>query len=509
MATITYDAGGNISSDRYVDITSTVGGASAFSTRQLTPRLFTTSSSFPTNAVVEFDSASSVLSFLNQDSTADEYLQSVPLFGYVSKAGRKCNKVEIMRWADTDTSAEVFGSEAGSLSDLITYTSEDLDVTLDGTTYTATGIDLSAASAYADVATALQTAVQALGSPLDNTTFTFNSASGGFDVSTNGTADGALSFASDTSGFLADLGLGSTAVFSTGIAAQSVETLLDKSIELTNDFGGFAFVHEIDSDTVEDVAIWNNGQNYKFMFIERATANEVSDYYTNLGSYAGTGIVAYDEDVTDEYPWLHPLAELGAINPEKASAFPNFMFGKSDYNSALVTTDDDADFYDQYRANYFGRTQEAGSTVTWFQRGYLMGGSDDATDMSVYAAEMWLKSDLKSSFMSMFDALSGITADTKGKATINSYIKSSIDSALFNSAISVGKDLTTTQKAYITQVTGDDSAYLDVANIGYWYDVDFTTETNTSGVTEYYAEYTLIYAKADKIRKVEGTHLLI
>ncbi len=302
MSTITYDSGGNISSDNYVDITSGVGGSSAFDTRQLTPRLFTTSETFPTNAVVEFSDASDVLSYLNNDSTAAEYLQSAFIFNYISKAIRTCNKVEIARWANTDTSAQVFGADAADLDDLIAYTSAELDVTLDGSTYSANGIDLSTAASYADVATALQSAISALDASLTATTVSYNSASGGFDVDTNGTADGALTFASDTSGFLSDIGLDSTAVFSTGIAAQSITNLLDATIELTNDFGGYAFVQDITSDEVEEAAIWNDGQNFNFMLSFKALKAELSSFYESLNGYGGVAMNGYDSDVTGEYP---------------------------------------------------------------------------------------------------------------------------------------------------------------------------------------------------------------
>ncbi len=209
---------------------------------------------------------------------------------------------------------------------------------------------------------------------------------------------------------------------------------------------------------------------------------------------------------------LHCLAELGAIDPSQSNAFPNFMYGKNDYVSALVTDDDDFDYYNQYRANFFGRTQEAGDQKIWYQKGFLMGGDTDAIDMSVYAGEMWLKSELKSKFLSMLDALPGITPDTAGEAIIRSYLDQAIADALpetGNGVISVGKSLTTTQKAYITQVTGDNTVYLQIENEGYWYTIDFTSGVDDSGATIYTAEYTLIYTKADKIRKISGTHVLI
>ena len=153
--------------------------------------------------------------------------------------------MSIARWADVDTSAQVFGSEIADLDDLIEYTSASLSVTLNGSTSTATGIDLSGAASYADVATILETALSALDASLTDLTVTYNSTSTGFNVDTNGTADGAMTFASSTSGFLADIGLGSTAIFSSGVAAQSLMSLMSSTIQTSNDFGTFAFIDDL------------------------------------------------------------------------------------------------------------------------------------------------------------------------------------------------------------------------------------------------------------------------
>lgn len=127
-------------------------------------------------------------------------------------------------------------------------------------------------------------------------------------------------------------------------------------------------------------------------------------------------------------------------------------------------------------------------------------------------AEVWFKAELKSQFLNMFNALPGITPDIAGRSYINLYIDAAISQALpdsGNGMISVGKQLTTTQKAYITQVTGDEDAWKKVQNDGFWTSVSFASSVAESGVTEWTSEYTIIYSTAEKIRKVSGTHILI
>ena len=102
----------------------------------------------------------------------------------------------------------------------------------------------------------------------------------------------------------------------------------------------------------------------------------------------------------------------------------------------------------------------------------------------------------------MFIALQQVPADLAGEAIGLSYIDAGMAKALENGSISVGKTLTTTQINYITQLTGNGKAYLDVQSRGYWYKVTVNATTNLM-------EYLLIYAKRDSVDKVEGRHSLI
>ena len=128
--------------------------------------------------------------------------------------------------------------------------------------------------------------------------------------------------------------------------------------------------------------------------------------------------------------------------------------------------------------------------------------------MGVYANEQWLKSDLKANFLNMFLALPIVGADDSGKAIAMSYIADTVGKAVANGAIAQGKVLTNTQIQYINQIAGNTTAYRDVASKGYWYDTKIEQEVN-EGVTEYYIDYTLIYAKRDAVDSVTGRHILI
>jgi hypothetical protein len=496
-----------ISSNQYVEITSVVGGASAVSARKLQLRLITTNDLVPTGSVISFADADSVLSYFGS-STSDEYKQALQYFSLIDKAGNSPDSIQFARWADSDTSAQVFGSESESLATLQAVTSGAFDVTLNGATFSVTGLDFSSATAYADVATALQTAIQALDASLSSSTVAYNSTRSGFDLDTNGTSDGAISFTEVTVGFLDDLGWSSLAIYSEGVSAETLTEMASSLTEINNNYGSFVTVDQLSLSEHVELATWNASQNVMFQYYPRMTKTEAITWQDDLYDYAGCGSVLYSTDNVDEYPWLHPAAELAAIDWDDTGAIKNFMYTQDSTQTAVITTTSEKTTYDAIGANYFGVTQEAGTNLTFFQNGILGGGSSDPRQMGVYAGEQWLKAEAKSQFLNMFLALPIVSADDEGRAIATQYIEAFKQKAVDNGVISVGKTLSTTQKAYITQITGDSDAWQSVQRQGYYFTTEISEETNDS-VTEYTIEYTFIYAKRDGVGKVEGSHVLI
>ena len=84
-------------------------------------------------------------------------------------------------------------------------------------------------------------------------------------------------------------------------------------------------------------------------------------------------------------------------------------------------------------------------------------------------------------------------------------IQAPIDGALFSGIISVGTTLDTSQVAFVTSVTGSETAFLQIQNIGYW----INAVVADAGGGNFEIQYTLLYAKNDSVRKVTGSHLLI
>ena len=371
------------------------------------------------------------------------------------------------------------------------------------------GLDFSTALSYSDIASTIQAAAQLAGGPLANVTVTYNATRTALEFDTNEAADGAISISSATTGLLADLGWGSQAILSNGIAAQTVTDVLSGSAQINNNFGSFAFIPDLTVEEAEAAASWNNSRNVEFQFHQRVTSENAQAYYDALKGYAGTGLTLYDPDVTDEYPWLLPCAILASQQWDKPAASANYNYQTDARLTATVSTDALADFYDAIRVNYYGVTQEAGTLLSFYQKGQLLGGSTAPTAMGVYANEQWFKASLKASFLNMFLAFNQVPADEVGEAIAYSYIDAAIAQAKLNGSIATGKQLTTTQKGFIAQLTNDENAWRDVSSKGWWRQVSINQDTDQSGVTTYYLDYTVVYAKRDSVDRVQGRHVLI
>lgn len=209
---------------------------------------------------------------------------------------------------------------------------------------------------------------------------------------------------------------------------------------------------------------------------------------------------------TLQFPEMFPMMIEAATNYYGQNTVQNYEFQQVAGLTPSVINDSTANSYDSIKINYYGQTQQAGQLISFYQTGVLQGASvsTNIIDMGAYVNEIWLKDAASAALMNLLLSLSEIPANNQGVNLLLATLQGVINTALNNGTISVGKTLTTAQQMYITAATGDNLAWYQVQNSGYWVDVVITQNGNV-----YTATYTLIYSKNDVIRKVVGTHTLI
>lgn len=501
----------SIGIQNYVAITSGVAAAAGVVSRELIGRLITENSKVPTNAVLEFTTAADVGRFFG--TASEEYRRAQFYFGFISKSLSAPKKLSFGRFARAASVAQIFG--APPVASLVTFqaiTAGTLTLTIGGQTATLTGLNFSSAVSYANVATILQTAVRAAtGAQFTTATVVFDAVAGVFNFAASSGQTTAADISVDPStgssivgpmGWLAGLG----AIYSPATPVQTLPEALDATADLTNNFGAFAFVQALSDDETVAVTQWNGARNVEFIFCARVTAaNYVSLAAAALGL---PGVALTYAPLATEYPEMAPMMLLAATDYNRRASVQNYMF-QTFALSASVTSDSLSALLDAVRVNYYGETQTAGQRIRFYQRGVLTGPATLPVDMNTYANEMWFKDAASSAILAALLSLPQIPANDDGRGMILAVLQDPINRALLNGTISVGKTLSTAQRLFVTEITDDVLAYLQVENIGYWIDCRMEPRTATSGIIEFVAVYTLIYSKDDVVRKVEGQHVLV
>lgn len=498
----------SISIKKYVDITSGVGAGGTIRQRDLIGRLFTTNPKVPVDGLVEITSADDARVYFG--STSSEYLRSLFYFSFVSKNIIAPKRLTFARWADAASAPRIFGARITTLlSALQAVTAGTLVITAGANTANLTAIDLSAATSFADVATALQTKIRAAtGAQFSAATVTYDAVAGAFNFagSVAGVAPMSVTVVGGSSDLAARIGWSLGSVMSPGVDTLSITDTLGNSAENSNNFGSFAFVGALTTDQTVEAATWNAARNVEFIFCARVDDTNMAALSAAL--IATSGVSLTYAPVATQYDEMVPMIVMAATDYTKRNATQNYMFQVLDLTAKVAGTTL-SNQLDAMRINYYGNTQTAGQVINFYQRGVMGGDQSAPVDMNTYANELWFKDACQANLMSMLLSLPKVSANADGVGQVIAILQDAIDRALLNGTISVGKELTTLQRLYIAELSDDDLAWHQVQGIGYWVDCNMQPYTTTDGRVEYKAVYTIIYSKDDVIRKVEGTHVLI
>ena len=280
---------------------------------------------------------------------------------------------------------------------------------------------------------------------------------------------------------------------------------------LDDNFGSFCFMEALTPDEAREVAEWNAAKNFKYLYSLPVKVDNCKQILETVRDMSGT---CYTLDKFDAFAEFMPMALFAATKYDRVNATKVFMYQQFDGERASVTTSQDADKYDafdidgqgtRFPVNYYGATQQAGSLINFYQDGY----NADGLDTACYCNEIWLKDAISVELLNTFIALEKIPANNVGKAIVRNAIISVLHEGIRNETITVGKTLDNLQRAYVDRTAGLANAWENIESYGYWLTVDVKHRTLKGGRVQYYADYVLMYAKGDAIRKVEGSDILI
>ena len=501
-----------ISQSKYVDITSGVGGQAAAGAREPILRLFTLSDVIPTGAVLEFTDAQEVGKYFGFNG--QEYAIAQIYFGFVSNSQQSPAKISFCADISNGKAPFIRASSAPSLlSEFKAVTDGSFTLSMAGLSAEVTGLDFSSAQSYADVAEAVQTkirAAQSASTMWTSAVFSFDAEGGVFTLTGGEASAGAIvaltpASAGTALGPMVKMDENSAPVISQGAAETSYSQMLSDALSLSNNYGTFAFLNQPNNDGIVEIAQWTQTQNLLGgMYLQPIAKETYSTVQPLVAEYTGTALIA-DAFTPYSNAWLVPACVAAATNFNRVNGTQNYMYKQLSGVEPSVTTDDDYESLTSVRVNFYGSTQQAGTQISFFQPGSLQG---EVEDMGVYMNELWLKDAAAVALLNYQLSVSKWPANASGKAVGDGLLQGVIERAKNNGTISQGKELTSTQKAYITNITGDEDAWRSVYSEGYFLFSQIVPVT-TGGNTVYEYQYTLVYSKGDSVRKVTGTHTLI
>jgi hypothetical protein len=513
----------NIPFTKYIDITSSVGGANTIPVTELITRVFSVNPLIPAGGfVLEFTSAAAVGDYFGFDS--EEYLRALFYFSWISKTYQSPQKISFSFWAASATAPLIYGANLPSLgttlADLQAITNGSLELTMGAFNFTLTGLDFSELT-FTEIASAIQTAIRAEtggGTLWTEATVSYSNTDGAFNLVGGATGAAVISVTSGISEDISTLmGWDASAliypdapIFSNGVAVETITETLTNSFNTSDNFGSFVFTNGADltQDDIVEGSTWNLSQNNEFIFLVQVAPSNADDISDALDSIGGTGLTLQSPSpvTTTEYPEMVPGMIMAATNYTLPNAVQNYMYQKFNL-TASVNSGSVAAGYDAIGVNYYGQTQTNGQILSFYQNGYLSGASvsTNATDMNVYANECWLKNAISAALGTLLLSVSQIPANQQGRAIVINTVQGVVNQALNNGTISVGSLLTNEQIAVIGSVTNDPNAWYQVQDTGYW--LDAVISQNEEG--NYIITYTLVYKKNDVIRQIVGTDILI
>ena len=304
------------------------------------------------------------------------------------------------------------------------------------------------------------------------------------------------------------LGWTNSATISNGMDLSTINQVLDNMVDLSTNFLTYGFLNYADAiNNLEAIGAWNDEHNNNYRFCFDVSAQNYQDVIETAKGF--TGLTAhYNINYGSGVPaWIMSAILPATTNYSKDNGVKSYMFQQFPSMPVSVGISGDGSLYqtlDNLNINYNGQTQKSGSILAFFQDGFNTNGVDTA----VFDNEAWLKDSISTDVMNMFIGLDYVSADKSGLNIMTGILNANCEKALKNHVFAIGKILNLTAQAYITQLTNDENAWLDVQNKGYWFDIVINTQTSGT-TTRYVAEYILIYSKNDTIRKVIGSDILI
>lgn len=492
-----------ISMKKYVDIKSAINTTRTATEKDLIARIFSNDSRLQAGQNYEFENSADVGEFFGTDSF--EYRIAQKYFGFINKYARSPKKISYYRDWREGINASLSSDKDTVLATLKAITAGSLKLSINGTDKTVSSLDFSSATDFDDVASTLQTAIRAVAEEDedmyadatveadDNGRFTITSGIKEFgDVHT--TEDTSASEALELQDKVDGRPEGTTI------------DVFEESYQVSNNFATYFFTQGVGENVAELPEYVNANHPSEFMFVYNflyTNKENTQNFIDGVKNVDGVSLELCTGDALENF--VLPMAITATTDYNKENGTVNYMYTQDSNMTPVVDNDDFAKELDEFKINYYGRTQQAGQKLAFYQNGVLQGKYQD---QSIYVNEIWLKDALTTKYINYMMLTPNWYANKAGQAIGQGLAMDVIARAKLNGTITTEKELTEADKVYIYNLTADENAWRQIYQEGYYLATNIEVKTiNNQKVNVF--NYVLIYSKGDSIKKVEGIDILI
>lgn len=434
-----------------------------------------TNAVIPTAKPISFPSADDVADYFGTDSK--EYEFASIYFGGFNNSQIKPSLLYFYKLCPNGAAPFIRGASlkpATALVALKAINAGAISLTLTGTKYNVTGIDLTGITSLSDAAnlvkSAINTAIGAESGSDDGVSLEFSSVTNTFTLAS--IKVGEEQSLTEVTGTVADaLGLSDeTAVVSAG---ANVMTVTDTMTELTNQFQNFVTFTTLDEPSDADallLAQWattqaNGGTMYLYVCWDSAKGNLDATNETVIAE------LLQKEEVTATcvaYPDAKKAAFImgtaASINWDQRNGTITFKFKAQSGIAADITETAQAVALESHKVNYYGNWATRNDNFVFLAEGRILGEWDW---IDTYLNACWLCNALQVQLMVAFTEARRIPYTEFGYSQIRANCRDVIERAINNGVINAGVNLSNAQKSQLVSELGDD--YSDeIYNTGYY-----------------------------------------
>lgn len=470
--------------DLLVKVNSQSVGGATFTISKLPTLLITKADdAMPNPQFSEFSSASAVKQAFKKASVgafADKY------FGFTSKNATKCDSLSVFQFNEAAKPATLKGAKAPSLTALQTMKGK-ASISIDGVAKDLTLDFTSLNDSLSACATIIQTALRAVDGAADGfkkATCEFNAYTNSFVIKSGTTGESSsVGFFTKPTGELGDgnadlsekLGLSESegATILNGLNALTLESALNLIDKRNGKYAVITFDFEFDtlkSDLTTFGAFLKNA-NCRYLGVYSDSKLKDED----LSDFAGYDGLVADYKVGEAQNGL-VCAFFSSIDFSKVNSNVNVAFNDmSEFSSVAIVDESDFEKLKNKRVNAPCKFGILGQNDTRYMNGDVWGSLTSSAN--VYFSNIYIKISEQVALYNMLSSgkMLGIR-DIQTQNTANGYLTEAFEGFVSSNIISVGAELTTSEKSAISQTFGNsvddiENVYSQIQNYGYFFKI--------------------------------------